>query len=403
MPLRAAIASTGRYSSSGELTREATAVLFKLETIGEIDHADFLNVVVSSQQWGGLIPTLAIYDESGDTIPHRTLHNSEGVLVVQAKDVEPNHAYYVAVTPAAAAARYQVGGFDLFAEYSIHALAPTEIGTFSLTAANPIVEQKFTVSSSRLIHLLVSTVSESHTSGRVAVWGTLVDLNNEVVAQLAMNLGDSRSAPLVFLQPGDYRLILETGSRDGSRPAPVKLAVFVDEISMDVGPGVVDPTLEPLVSCQQAGANPGTCYDPVPIILIEGPIFPDPTVLPPTPIYPSLPPWQSPAWFYWPEAEATSNVLYRHNTANAMDVSGDHAVTALDALLVINELNASSPTGSTAFLDTSGDGMVSALDVLLVINSLNSKSNGEGELGSNAERADNAISSFWAGDIERKK
>jgi hypothetical protein len=58
-----------------------------------------------------------------------------------------------------------------------------------------------------------------------------------------------------------------------------------------------------------------------------------------------------------------------------MDVSGDGQVSPLDAVLLINHLNAAGVSASgedSSWLDTSDDGMVSPLDVLLVINFLNS-------------------------------
>jgi hypothetical protein len=70
-----------------------------------------------------------------------------------------------------------------------------------------------------------------------------------------------------------------------------------------------------------------------------------------------------------------------HNDANPVDVNGDTAVTPLDALLIINEMNATgarkleAPVGSEApenLYDTDGDGSIAPLDALLVINELNS-------------------------------
>lgn len=71
------------------------------------------------------------------------------------------------------------------------------------------------------------------------------------------------------------------------------------------------------------------------------------------------------------------------NTALPLDVSGDGRITALDALLVINELNSrqvSTATGQLLprasasevdrFFDTNGDGVVTPLDALLVLNYL---------------------------------
>jgi hypothetical protein len=77
------------------------------------------------------------------------------------------------------------------------------------------------------------------------------------------------------------------------------------------------------------------------------------------------------------------------NPQLAADVNGDGYITPLDALQLINRLNAQapgalptpSPQGSfpLPYLDVNGDADVTAMDVLLVINRLNSPANGEGE------------------------
>jgi len=79
------------------------------------------------------------------------------------------------------------------------------------------------------------------------------------------------------------------------------------------------------------------------------------------------------------------------NASNPKDVNADEYVTALDALLGINELNLRGahvlslyPGGdeaNLAYIDTSSDGVISPLDVLIVINEINRQSReaGEGE------------------------
>jgi hypothetical protein len=75
------------------------------------------------------------------------------------------------------------------------------------------------------------------------------------------------------------------------------------------------------------------------------------------------------------------------NPVNRHDVNGNGNVTPLDALLVINYINAhpgnsslpAAPHVPPPYLDVNGDGICSALDVLLVINDLNSPAAAAGE------------------------
>ncbi len=75
------------------------------------------------------------------------------------------------------------------------------------------------------------------------------------------------------------------------------------------------------------------------------------------------------------------------NSTNRHDVNNDSEVSPIDALLIINELNARGSRDLTGtnfvpppFVDVNGDSTVSPIDVLLVINYLNSlRGGGEGE------------------------
>lgn len=85
----------------------------------------------------------------------------------------------------------------------------------------------------------------------------------------------------------------------------------------------------------------------------------------------------------------------RHHAASPHDVNGDGTVTALDALLIINDLSRNESrmleyherTGPS--IDVNNDGAVTALDALLVINWLSrqgwSSAEGEGEAGESVE------------------
>jgi Dockerin type I domain len=81
-----------------------------------------------------------------------------------------------------------------------------------------------------------------------------------------------------------------------------------------------------------------------------------------------------------------SNTSQWQNSLNRFDVNRSGEVSPIDALLIINELNARgsrSLVGSNfvppPFVDVNGDSTLSPIDVLLVINFLNARANGEGE------------------------
>jgi VCBS repeat-containing protein len=84
------------------------------------------------------------------------------------------------------------------------------------------------------------------------------------------------------------------------------------------------------------------------------------------------------------------NSLYQ-NPNNRLDVDNDGFVSAIDVLVLVNDINANGqrvlPTGLTPppFLDVNGDGSLTSLDVLDVVNFINSGGNGGAPAGGEGE------------------
>jgi len=89
------------------------------------------------------------------------------------------------------------------------------------------------------------------------------------------------------------------------------------------------------------------------------------------------------------------------NQRDPLDVDGDGSITPLDALTLVNDINAFGlrdlPDGvpaSSPYLDTNGNGELDPLDVLEVVNFINaSKGSGEGESFVSASKVDYAFAS----------
>ena len=70
---------------------------------------------------------------------------------------------------------------------------------------------------------------------------------------------------------------------------------------------------------------------------------------------------------------APAPIAVDQNPMSPLDVNDDGTVTSLDALTVINHLNAPQNLVSQFFGDVNGDGVISPLDVLVIINNLNTQ------------------------------
>ncbi|MCM2368999.1 matrixin family metalloprotease [Aporhodopirellula aestuarii] len=81
-----------------------------------------------------------------------------------------------------------------------------------------------------------------------------------------------------------------------------------------------------------------------------------------------------------------------YNYINPTDVNGDNATTAVDALMIINQLNLGVSTTDgediAGLCDTNGDGSITALDALTVINALNSGTESVGAVSASVEVPD---------------
>ncbi len=85
---------------------------------------------------------------------------------------------------------------------------------------------------------------------------------------------------------------------------------------------------------------------------------------------------------------AHTGTISWQNPVRPTDVNGDGAVTALDALVLINYINAHSGDSNlpvddlpSPYLDVDGNGLVTAADVLVVINQLNNVATSQGGTG----------------------
>jgi hypothetical protein len=99
-----------------------------------------------------------------------------------------------------------------------------------------------------------------------------------------------------------------------------------------------------------------------------------------------------------PAFESASLVVLEHpyqNPGNRFDVNADGVVSGLDALVLINRINASGPqalpipvtSAQPPYLDPNGDNALSALDVLQVINEINRRSAALNGLSAQGESA----------------
>ena len=232
-------------------------------TVNEAEDLENLTVTLQSSGPSRLIADVAVYDSSGDAVESQVLHHGQGTVIVQARSVESSEAYYVVVSSSLDAPQAShLGGFEVVMDLVPELRLSRQLGEIQLDQEAPILDQPFSVSSSRLVH--IHLVGEGDIDLQSAVYVQLIDDNENVITQTVIRPGTSRSAPLTFLHAGDYRLRFTAVSESG-QITETRLTVYLDDVSLDVGPGVADPTATPYLACDEPGADPSFCYQYVPI------------------------------------------------------------------------------------------------------------------------------------------
>ncbi len=285
--LTPAIGSTLRYSSIGNIADPASQAIYRLDPpLNEPEGLENLTLTLQSTLASRLVADVAVFDARGKKVESQVLHQGQGSVVLQVQELESNEAHYVVVSSSIAAPlASQTGGFEIVMDLAPELRLSREIGEIQLDQETPVVDLAFSVASSRLVHVHLD--SEGEVDLQSAIFAQLLDESGNVLTQVAMRPGTSRSAPLSFLPAGNFRLrFLAGGVSESVRET--KLTVYVDEVSIDVGPRVSSPIGQPYLACDEPGADPDYCYVYVPI-WSEPPTVPDPA---PEPMGRDYPWWE---------------------------------------------------------------------------------------------------------------
>ncbi len=290
VPLAPAIGSTVRYTANAIVTDFTQPIVYRLDpTVAEAEDLENLHIALQSTGTNRLLADVMVVDAQGRSVESTELHHGQGSVIVQALGVDSERTHYVVVTPSSAAVDTVIGEFEIVADYGPELRLSREIGQITLDAEHLALEQSFSVSSSRLVHLHLEIPNLDQTglgATEPSVRALLLDSSGDILTYVALQPGTSRSAPLTFLAAGDYTLRFVAGLRD-SAASEIRVNVFLDEVSIDVGPGVSDPTGTPFLPCEEPGGDPQLCdaYSP---IALAPPTTPDPI---PEPVAPDYPWW----------------------------------------------------------------------------------------------------------------
>ena len=358
-----------RYEVHGSIATADDVDYYRLQPASiEFEGNELLTVTVRSGRLNGAILGVKVYDEDGRLVDTEIVRNDNGVFVAQAEGVEPDEPVYLEVYSAADDVRYETGDYQVVATFAPGPVVLSQHGEIELDGESPVVEWPMHLDETQLAFFVARMDSKDASDGALASV-VIYDDQGESVYRTAVGPGETRSAPSVLLDPGDYRVVFDAYLPEGAA-GRVKLEFAGDSISLPFGPGLTDPTANPVLPCNQAGADPAYCLPPdvavtAPIIIWPG------TPRPATqPVVSQGPPQSTPDRWYWDTVRATQ-LVPRHLPQRPADVNNDGRTTPQDILIVVQYLNAAA-TGQILdavnwYVDVNNDGSASPIDALLVI------------------------------------
>ena len=331
-----------------------------------------LVVDLESLHVGGLVPSVRLLDTKGVALDAEVRVQGFGQTQVVFSNVHSEQAFIIELKAVVVDAEFMTGSFALNATFAEPTAKPELLLAGILNTASGPVEREWYIARPQLFGLsLEGLTTDPSMIGQI--WVTIFDDKRRMVTGFVAPLNSLRSAPGVFLNPGQYFFQIATAANDVT-PLDVSFRFIAERPSQPVGPLLGGTQVQPVYLCP--GSTTEYCYPgsvtPTVVTQYVGnkpPIalpVPKPTVVAPAPN----------AWFW------TNNFLPT-NPTNALDVSSNGIVDPLDALAIINAVNAlgvgpvPAPPVFRGHLDTNADGLVDPLDVLLVINYLNSNGLGK--------------------------
>lgn len=364
MELEAVVASAEllRYRTIATITDNDDNDVYRVYSAERQGQTQFMTVAIESLAPEGLIPEVVVRNRHGQVLPASILANGAGLYVAEVSGIESDRQYFVDVHSAAEELQYATGNYSLAVTFTDVSAARETIATGELTPTSRIDFRELYIAKTQLLSLLLETDADAPTG---VAWMAVYDSAERPLYYLAAPVGESRSASSLLLDPGQY--FIEFGIA-GDSPTSVNYALRGKTISQPIGPPLVDATTTPVYQCPgtpESYCYPGGTVTDSAISIATTTANPQVLSVREAIIAPTD------GWF-WSNNRLSTNVLL------PLDTNGDGSVSAPDAILIINDLNASGarlidrpPASNGDFLDVNHDGMISPLDALLIINHIN--------------------------------
>lgn len=337
---------------------------FRLEAPKTLNGRSELTIAFESLTTSGVVPSLVVMNDNGQVIPFETRVKGFGQTQVIVSNVSSEQRFTIRVDHSSVATQYQTGSFTLTATFAAPSATPEVLLLGELNSSTNLLEREWYIARPQLFALSLLGQTNGNVDG--TVWVTVFNAQRRMVAGLVAPLNDLRSAPGLFLDAGQYYFQV-SASIGGAALPTISVALKTERPSQPVGPLLGNKKVQPMFLCP--GSNTEYCYpNTTTPTTTPQKVGPPPATPLPTP---STAQGASATDWFW------GNAILPTNPTNNLDVNADNFISAIDALVVINQLNSRgnglflSPQEFRSYVDTNSNGYVEAMDVLIVINYLN--------------------------------
>jgi hypothetical protein len=254
-------ANNSRYETIGSIigASEVDHYTIKSPAAGGASAAlDVMTVAVRSLNAGRLVPEVRVRDENGVELPAQVIVNGAGQVLVQLEGVQPSKDYSLRIAAADPTGPFAEGNYDLTVTFASEPAALETVAAGVVGGDVGETTHTLYVGRPQLFHFALAT-AEAAVAGPTAVIAIVKNDQGVVVAKVASQPGDTRSAPAVLLNAGVYTVEFFVLTLNGLATPSLSYDLRAQVLSDPFVGDPADPTNHPF-ACPEPELAGFFCY-----------------------------------------------------------------------------------------------------------------------------------------------
>ncbi len=266
-------AESTAYGFEGTITNNIDVDFYSMKTPRSVAVGDVMTVTLNVPESGTLVPSIVVYNSTGQILPAKVIRNGAGILTLQVSGVVSRSTVILSITKDPTSTRFQTGNYSFRVRFGAYAEQTVDLVSGTLNAGEPRQFRTFEMSQTRLLAFALTPVGAAAQSGNVATQVTLFDVAGNEIYRLVAIGASVRTADTLLLKPGRYFARINATTRDGA-PLPVSgFRLSASMLSDDTGPLGTNPTSAPPIDA-----------DLIDVVIVSPPVLnPPPPVINQTP------------------------------------------------------------------------------------------------------------------------